>query len=212
MTPPRRRERQTEVRNPSFHLLLWPRQDNRNARRSGYFIQTAACISGRKLASPNNRHLSLYPLPPLTPSPVHSAGSFNEEISRGKYHSSSDLHFGTTARAGRRVSYQVPADVSRVRQRGSLAADVRLERIRGLSKQMERRGKGRRKKRFRFQVSSLSLMNHHQTERHNNNAIGGSLRFTRVCGSPEDHYDTPVSSKNAAKIHLFMEKKGRWLK
>ena len=119
MTPPRRRERQTEVRNPSFHLLLWPRQDNRNARRSGYFIQTAACPSGRKLASPNNRHLSLYPLPPLTPSPVHSAGSFNEEISRGKYHSSSDLHFGTTARAGRRVSYQVPADVSRVRQRGS---------------------------------------------------------------------------------------------
>ena len=70
---------------------------------------------------------------------------------------------------------------------------------------------GRRKKRFRFQVSSLSLMNHQQTERHNN-AIGGSLRFTRVCDSPEGHYDTPVLSENAAKIHLFMEKKGRWLK
>ena len=39
----------------------------------------------------------------------------------------------------RRVSYQVPADVSRVRQRGSIAAaaDVKLERRRGLSKQME---------------------------------------------------------------------------
>ena len=54
-------------------------------------------------------------------------------------------------------------------------------------------------------------MNRHQTERHNN-AIGGSLRFTRVCDSPEGHYDTPVLSENAAKIHLFMEKKGEMVK
>ena len=118
--------------------------------------------------------LSLSPHP--SPSPVHSAGSFNEEISRGKYHSSSDLHFGTTARAGRRVSYQVPADVSRGRQRGRSWRE---------EEDCQNRwsggggGKGRRKKRFRFQVSSLSLMNHHQTELHNNPP--SAVRF----GSPE---------------------------